>query len=214
MALVRSCSKPGTVETRHLQHRQFFRCGIIDHHFRLDREGFGPSLDFTPLGQQCVEPNLALEQLLDRLADALCAPLLVVLLGKFPLQQKRIQSQSIARGRDVRADDIGASRRTGASKDRQQTRMIGSQHRQLRHLHEGVGMELRRQRFSIVFGLLQEAGVLGHPFCIRLEPVVVVVARYEAIDVGRAANRSIGAAAHLAHARSDRDGSLSHVRRQ
>ena len=73
------------------------------------------------------------------------APALVLLAVELALQQEGVEGKAVARRGDVRADDVGAGRRAGAGKQRQQARMIGREHRQLGDRGEGVGRKVGRE---------------------------------------------------------------------
>ena len=76
----------------------------------------------APLGHQRVEPDLALQQLLDGLGDAPRAAQLVLVVVELAREQEGVEREAVARGGDVRARDVGAGGRAGAGEQRQQAR--------------------------------------------------------------------------------------------
>ena len=72
------------------------------------------------LCEECVEADLVTQALGDDVADAGGAALLVLVVLEGALQQEGVEREVVARGRDVRADDVGAGRRTGAGEEGEQ----------------------------------------------------------------------------------------------
>ena len=139
----------------------------------------------APLRHQRAEPDLALEQLLDGLGDAPRAAQLVLVLLELARQQERVEREAVARGRDVRARDVGAGGRAGAGKQRQQARMVGREQRQLGDGRERVGCEVAGELLAGASARADQLGVLHRLARVGPEPVVGIVPVDEAFHLLR-----------------------------
>ena len=141
--LVSSNSRPGRSRPATSITVNWWDSALSIEHFGRNREGAdAAAAPAVPLGHQRAEPDLALEQLLDGLGNAPGAPQLVLVLLEFAGQQEGVEREAVARGRDVRTRDVGASGGARAGEQRQQARMVGRQQRQLGDRRERIGCEV------------------------------------------------------------------------
>ena len=126
--------------------------------------------------------HLALEELLDGLADAAGTALLVLVVLELALQEERVEGGAIPRRGDVGADDVGTGRGAGAGEHRQEAGVVGREHRQLGHGGEGIGLVAGCERAAVGAGKRGELQVVELALGVGAQPVVVEMARDEMLD--------------------------------
>ena len=129
------------------------------------------------------QPRLPLQQPVDGLADAAAPPLLVFVVGELTREQERIEGEPVACRGDVRADDIRARRCAGAGKQRQQAWMVGSEDRELAYRRKDVRVQVRRQLPATLLGAAQQPRVLDLLSRIGPQPIVLIMAADEALNL-------------------------------
>ena len=147
------------------------------------------------------EAHLAFQQPLDGHGDLPGAPLFVLGLIELALELNGVERHAVARGRDLRIDDIGAGAGASASHHGKQPRVVRRKQRDLGDAAEGVGGDMGDQRLALGFGGADQLGVLGDDVEIGPEPIGGIVAVDEALElrlrpVGEALAQGILGARH------------------
>ena len=122
-----------------------------------------------------VEPDAALEGLLDKRGDTLAAPHLVVVVVEGAADHHRIECAPVGGGEYLRVDDVGVARGAGAGNDREHARMVGREHGQLGRRLEGHGPDVEGELQPCLVGIAHELGVAHLPFLVDPQPVGRVV---------------------------------------
>ena len=130
--------KPRPIEAGDLHHRIAVGPLVVDRDRRLQREGADAALGRRPLGHHIRQPQFAAQGFLDRVGDAIGAPLFVFIAVEFARQRNGVEGAAVGRSIDLRVDDIGARHGAGPGDDRQQPGMIGRKQRQFGHRPLGV----------------------------------------------------------------------------
>ena len=147
---------------------------VVDDDRGLEGEGLDAALGGRARSHRVGQPQFAAQRLLDRIGDAIGAPLLVLVALEFARQRNGVERAPVGGGEYLRVDDIGAGHGAGAGDDRQQPGVVGRQHGQFGHVAAVVADGGGKRLFGIL-GRAHEIGVLDLVRQIDLEPIGCVV---------------------------------------
>ena len=77
------------------------------------------------------------------------APLLVLAMVELALELDGVERHAVARGRDLRIDDVGAGAGAGAGHHGEQARVVGREQGDLGDAAEGVGGDMGDERLAL-----------------------------------------------------------------
>ena len=118
-----------------------------------------PRLALALGGDHLGQPHGAGKRLLDEVADAPGAALLVGLVVELAGDEDRVERLAVGGGVDLRVDDVGAGNGAGAGDHRQEPRMIRGEHRDLGDRLEGAAGDAGGERAACRVGLADEVRV-------------------------------------------------------